>query len=185
MDETRYSDIPGYPGYRVGSDGSVWSCRLQPGSGYTRGPLVSTQWRRLQPSVTAKGYHRVRLSSADFKPRNFKVHRLVALAFIPNPSGATEVNHKNGNKADNAAGNLEWVTRTANVRHGYRTGLLFNRSGEEAPNAKLTAADVRTIRQERRNGRTLVSLAAQFKVNYTYLSGVATGRHRAEVARAD
>jgi hypothetical protein len=138
----------------------------------------------LQPSVTEKGYHRVKLSSTAFTVRNFKVHRLVALAFIPNPSGASEVNHKNGNKLDNAVGNLEWATRISNMQHGYRTGLFSIRSGEQASNAKLTAADVRTIRQLRQNGRTLVSLAAEFKVNYSYLSEIATGRRRTEVTGA-
>jgi hypothetical protein len=51
-----------------------------------------------------------------------KVHRLVALAFTPNPLALPEVNHKDGNKENNCAGNLEWVDRSGNVRHSYASG---------------------------------------------------------------
>lgn len=52
------------------------------------------------------------------------VSRLVATAFIPNPENKEEVNHKNGNPLDNSAGNLEWVTRSENIRHAFKNGLL-------------------------------------------------------------
>ena len=53
----------------------------------------------------------------------FYIHRLVAECFVPNPNGYREVNHKDGNKRNNAAENLEWCTRSENVLHAYRTGL--------------------------------------------------------------
>lgn len=54
------------------------------------------------------------------------VHRLVATAFIPNPLNLPQVNHKNADRLDNRAVNLEWVTRQENMKHGSRLGLLGN-----------------------------------------------------------
>ena len=51
------------------------------------------------------------------------VHRLVATAFIPNPEGKPEVNHKDGCKQNNAVSNLEWVTARENVGHSYAVGI--------------------------------------------------------------
>lgn len=68
------------------------------------------------------GYMNVKLSK-DGVIRKFKVHRLVALAFIANPDNLPEVNHKDGNKANNCIDNLEWTTRSQNMRHAYDTGL--------------------------------------------------------------
>lgn len=59
----------------------------------------------------------------DGKVRNFYVHRLVADAFVDNPQGHSEVNHIDGDCYNNAASNLEWVSRQENMRHLYENGL--------------------------------------------------------------
>jgi len=82
------------------------------------------------------------------------VNRVLALAFLPNPMRLPQVNHINGNKADNwierfdrdPVCNLEWSTQADNERHAHGTGLKSVR-GTANGNSKLTPADVRMIRE--------------------------------------
>ena len=88
-----------------------------------------------------KGYEVIRLSR-----KYFKIHRLVAKAFIPNPNNLPQVNHIDGNKQNNNVENLEWCTQSYNIRHADLIGLRKMPKGENASNAKLTQKDVDYIR---------------------------------------
>lgn len=62
--------------------------------------------------------------SKDRIQKWYLVHRLKAIVFIPNIENKEQVNHIDGNKSNNDLSNLEWVTRSENMRHAYRIGLL-------------------------------------------------------------
>lgn len=68
------------------------------------------------------GYSTIKLCKEN-KLYYFMVHRLVAQTFIPNPNNLPQVNHKDGNKQNNNVNNLEWCTRSYNMKHAYKTGL--------------------------------------------------------------
>lgn len=68
---------------------------------------------------TADGYYQVHLSKNGERVR-FKVHRLVAMAFIPNPLNLPQINHKDCNPANNCVWNLEWCDQTYNNNYGER-----------------------------------------------------------------
>lgn len=119
---------------------------------------LSARWPSMQGHVLAQhiklGYAYVSLSIGG-KRRTCLVHRLVAEAFVgPCPSGY-DVNHLDANKSNNVVGNLEYVTRTGNMRHAARLGLLTS---------KLTPAEVLSIRARASAGEAHPSIARAFGV---------------------
>ena len=126
MMEEIWKDIEGYEGiYQVSNLGRVRSldrivpaaCALSKGNqvvNYLRkGKILTDYWS----GPKSCRYKSVALSKDD-KPKNFRVHRLVARAFVQNPNNKPEVNHIDEDKSNNRADNLEWVTRIENERHG-------------------------------------------------------------------
>jgi hypothetical protein len=87
----------------VYDDGSVWIHR-------------GSRNKRRFGNTSDKGYKTI-LIRDNGRERTVFVHRLVALAFVPNPDNKPQVNHKDGNKANNRPDNLEWVTNAENMRH--------------------------------------------------------------------
>lgn len=94
------------------------------------GLTVRNVWtlRLLKIQKDKSGYCRVWATSTDGRRRSFLVHRLVALAHTECPKGyvSLQVNHKDGNKGNNHALNLEWLTHAENRAHATRIGLNKN-----------------------------------------------------------
>lgn len=81
------------------------------------------------------GYINVRLYCLG-KTKHYKVHRLVALMFVPNPFMYNEINHIDGNKENNYFENLEWCTHQQNMRHAWDVGLSHSYKGSQHHSAK-------------------------------------------------
>lgn len=92
------------------------------------------------------GYVHISLTN-NGKGRNFKLHRLVAMAFIPNPENKPQVNHIDGNKLNNLPSNLEWNTSKENINHAWNTGLSKPKNGEKSNFSKLTEKEILEIRE--------------------------------------
>lgn len=113
MIEEVWKDIKGYEGrYQISNLGNV--CSL-PRIVRNRSGVKTKPKKLLKPCV----YHylRVTLYDEEKKPKYCDIHRLVAKAFLPNPDNLPVINHKDGNRQNNAVTNLEWCTQLHNVWH--------------------------------------------------------------------
>lgn len=136
-----WRDVIGYEGlYKVSNLGRVMSYKL-----FDCGKLMKL-------SYDSDKYQIVRLYDRNSRSITGKVHRLVAQAFIPNPSNLPQVNHINGTKADNRVENLEWCNNRHNVKHAFEIGL-DSQAGERNRSTKLTNEDVLEIYHEAWNGK--------------------------------
>ncbi len=103
LDGEEWKPIHGFDGYYVSSFGRVWSDKQKK--------------RFLSTSRDNSGYYHVRLYNKA-KQYSLLVHRLVAECFVANPNEYKEVNHRDENKENNRADNLEWCTRKYNILYG-------------------------------------------------------------------
>ena len=142
---------------RITRDGRFWKGRMlgqfKAGQGYLRSVL----------SVNGKYHHEY-------------IHRLVAMAFIPNPENKAEVNHKDGNKHNNVVSNLEWVTKSENGLHLCRVlgrKTVSPMLGKPSPHRKLTDEQAEIIRTSE---RSCYSLAREFGVSDSVVQDIRNGK---------
>lgn len=146
------------PQYR--SDGSI--------SHYKKGKILKTK-------DNGHGYKCVTIR----RPNNFHyVHRLVLGAFNPIENMAElEVNHKDGNKANNELKNLEWCTKSENMQHAYTTKL--KPKGDDCSYAKVKFSEIEEMRRLRYNEHISVTkIAEKFGLSHQYVSRLTRGIQR-------
>lgn len=156
MQEEIWKDVVGYEQYfRVSNYGNVFSRRTN---------RILKQHIRPDRRVTVS----TRIGGKNGKTVCFKVHRLVAEAFIPNPENKPQVNHIDGNPSNNILTNLEWVTASENIQHAYANSLMSagDRSGTKNTNSKLTEENVKYIRENPDN-LTVRELGEIFSVHHS------------------
>ena len=171
--QVEWRSVKGYEGiYEVSNHGDVR--RIAMGRGVSK-----TKERQRRPLADHPcGYLAITIQR-DNKPRTFLVHRLVAEAFI-GPLGRLEVNHRDGDKKNNQAANLEIVTRQQNIDHAVATGLVNNK-GEKNTSARLTAGQVQEIRESytpggyRNGGKGYKALSKLYGVSWETIRSIVKG----------
>lgn len=132
--------------------------------------------KQLKPYKNCWGYMLVDMRK-DGKRYLKCVHRIVAETFIPNPENKPQVNHIDGNKANNSVSNLEWCTCSENQYHGFKIGL--KPKGTLHPFSKFTEKDILYIKNnysKDKKGFGIRSLAKQFNVCDSTIRQIITGK---------
>jgi len=150
----KWKRISGFPGYWISSIGRI-----------------KTKSNKIYEPKTAR-YSKVTLIDSEFNIKTIAVHRLVAIAFIPNPKNKPQVNHKNGDKTNNRVENLEYVTPGDNTRHA-RFVLGEFPFGSRNGKARFDEREVREIRRQVEAGEaTQAELARRHSVAKTTISAI-------------
>lgn len=151
--------------YNVTRDGQVYSIK----SGHI-----------LSQRIDRAGYYSVSLSNKSIK-RTMYVHRLVALKYVSNPENKPQVNHIDGNKLNNHADNLEWVTASENHIHAHATGLKKSSEKHRLTCRKLTPEQISEIRAKyipRKKGHSTYALAREYGVSQQHISDIIREKKR-------
>jgi len=155
--EEQFKQIKGYNNYLISELGRVFNLKFK---------------RFLKPGKDKDGYFLVDLYKNGVG-KTHKVHRLVTLAFIPNPENKPTINHIDGVKTNNFVDNLEWATNKENTQHALDNGLLKPPclKGSKVGNSKLTESQVLEIRKLYATGDYYQKdLAKIFNVGQTLIS---------------
>lgn len=161
----RVLDFMGYPKYKVGDDGTVWSRSRSPMYGDKKGKPVS--WRKLKPAFT-NGYPVVSLCK-DGTQVTIYIYKLVLFAFVGSPDEGMQCCHGDGDRANSCLENLRWDAQRSNfidrVNHGNLV-IPIVKFGEDSSNSRLSNVQVLEIRRLFATGRYMQKdLAARFGIN--------------------
>ena len=151
-----WKDIVGFEGfYQISNMGNVISYHKE-------------EPRLLSPAPDKDGYLFTHIRGYKGKRKTLRIHRAVAEHFIDNPENKPQVNHINGNKADNRVQNLEWVTPSENMKHAIENGLWEWTPRKGGRKSVLTEEDInkiKTLRKKDSKTYTQVKLAGMFGVS--------------------
>jgi hypothetical protein len=175
-----YKSVPGFPGYRVGDDGSVWSCWKRIGLGRGTKVVIGDAWRRLR-TPTGKRVYPLVVLRRDNKSFTFPVHKLVLLAFVgPRPDGMVTRHFPDHDTRNNALSNLSYGTPLQNSQDCISHGRTYR--GTRQHSCKLTEDQVRAIRASYQGGRSQADLAREYGVTFCTITNVVRRRKWKHVA---
>ncbi|XZE33677.1 HNH endonuclease [Pirellulaceae bacterium SH501] len=167
MAEVEYHLVSGFPGYRIGTDGTVWSQLV-----FSRWKDRSDDWHRLKPQLR-RGYLRVGLTR-NRKLHWRSVHRLVLETFVGKCPLGHEACHNDGNRKNNVLQNLRWDTPEANGCDKRLHGTIAR--GSRNSSAKITERDVPLIRELRTSGHSYGEIASRFDITRATVIALLKGR---------
>lgn len=125
------------------------------------------------------GYQQLRMTIKKGKAVTVKAHRLIAQTFLPNPENKPHINHKDGNKMNNAVSNLEWCTAKENNKHARKVGLL-NDCGINNSRAVCDQKMLDKIRQLISEGKTNTEIEKITGISNGVVSHIRRGTHYKE-----
>ena len=146
-DSEAWKDIAGYEGlYKVSDKGNIYSVERKDTIGRKIGG------RTLKPKYDKDGYSQINLYK-NRKSKTQKIHRLVAEAFIPNPNGLPQVNHRDEVKDNNNVENLEWCTNEYNINFGTAIERITQKLSKKVKAINVETNEVTTFSSTREAGR--------------------------------
>lgn len=164
-----WAAVKDHPNYEVSSDGQVKSLfRVLINR---TGQVRVWKERLLTCRPNAKGYHSIVLDG-----KGVWLHKMVAVAFLPNPERKRCVNHLDGVKSHNYADNPEWATHAENMAHAMKTGLFLSVQGSNQHMAKLTEIDIPVIRWLLSIEMSHESIARRYGVSSATVYLIANGK---------
>lgn len=161
--KVEYRDVPGFPGYRVGDDGSVWSCWMLQ---VRRPSRMGSIWMRMKASRQPSGHLSLRLCRNGERYK-FLLHRLVLETFVgPCPEGMEGCHSPDNNPTNCRLENLRWGTHTDNMQDRVLHGTSSR--GQKNAFAKLTDEQVKLLRERYgKGGVTMSVMASELGVSKT------------------
>lgn len=176
-----WKDIVEYQGsYQISNLGRVKSLARYVKSRWGKYRLLKE--RILKSSQDKDGYFTIGASFKN-KPIHLRIHRLVAKAFVPNPSNKPEVNHKDCNKQNNTYSNLEWVDDYEQAQHAWKMGVCLYPKGSKHGNSKLTEQDIPIILERIKSGEMIKDIAKDYNIVATAITRIKKGTRWNHVAR--
>jgi hypothetical protein len=167
-----WKTIPGFEDYSVSTWGRVR--RDSPGQGTYPGRIMNA-------CKGGRGYLLIRLS-VNAKQSSIRLHRLIAMTFLPNPDNLPEVDHLDYNKENNRVENLIWATKLENVGRSWKDGNHTPRKGTLNGQSKLTEKEVFEIKVLLKQGvLTAVQISEIYKCDHTTIGNIKKGRAWAHV----
>jgi hypothetical protein len=148
-----WKDIIGYEGlYQISNLGKI-----------LRWKKKANRWKSLNMHVERSGYYVLALCT-EAKAKSFRLHRLLAIHFLPMIEGKNFINHKNGIKTDNRLENLEWCTNSENVKHAWETGL---NTKDQIPRRTRAVRAFNILTNEQTDFKRIIDACAAFGLDDT------------------